>query len=37
MQKFEVTLKQLRENGACVSGYNKVVSALKGTSGYEKL
>jgi len=28
--KFEVTLKQLRENKACVSGYNKVVSALKG-------
>ena len=28
--KFEVTLKQLRENEACVSGYNKIVSALKG-------
>ena len=28
--KFEVTLKQLRANKACVSGYNKVVSALKG-------
>ena len=30
MTKFEVTLKQLRENKACVSGYNKVVSTLKG-------
>lgn len=30
MNKFEVTLKQLREHEACVSGYNKVVSALKG-------
>ena len=28
MTKFEVTLKQLRQNKACVSGYNKVVSAL---------
>ncbi len=28
--KFELTLKQLRDNKACVNGYNKVVSALKG-------
>ena len=28
--KFQVTLKQLRENKACISGYNKVVSSLKG-------
>lgn len=28
MAKFELTLKKLRENKACVSGYNKVVSAL---------
>lgn len=28
--KFEVTLKQLREHDACIPGYNKVVSALKG-------
>ena len=27
---FEVTLKDLRSAGACVEGYNKVVSALKG-------
>jgi len=27
--KFEVTLKQLREHKACVSGYNKVVCSLK--------
>ena len=27
---FEVTLKDLRSSGACVEGYNKVVSALKG-------
>jgi hypothetical protein len=30
MSEFSVTLKQLRENGACAAGYNKVVSALKG-------
>lgn len=33
--KFEVTLKQLRENKACISGYNKVVCALKGVE-YKK-
>ena len=27
---FKVTLKDLRSAGACVEGYNKVVSALKG-------
>jgi len=36
MTKFEVTLKQLRENKACVSGYNKVVSALKGIEYVER-
>ena len=28
--KFEVTLKDLRQAGACYSGYNKVVRALQG-------
>ena len=36
MTKFEVTLKQLRENKACVSGYNKVVCALKGIEYTER-
>jgi hypothetical protein len=30
MSKFEVTLKQLRQHGACIEGYNKLVCALKG-------
>lgn len=30
MTKFQVTLKQLRENQTCVDGYNKLVSSLKG-------
>jgi hypothetical protein len=30
MNKKQVTLKQLRKHKACVSGYNKVVCALKG-------
>ena len=36
MSKFEVTLKQLRENKACVLGYNKVVCALKGIKYIER-
>ena len=28
--KFEVTLKQLRKAGACVSGYNKLARSLQG-------
>lgn len=28
---YSVTLKQLRDGGACYEGYNKVVCALKGT------
>ncbi len=36
MTKFEVTLKQLREHKACVSGYNKVVCALKGVEYTER-
>ena len=35
--KFEVTLKQLRENKACISGYNKVVSGLKGVEFNSKI
>lgn len=31
MAKFEVTLKELRDNSACVEGYNKVVCMLKRT------
>ena len=34
--KFEVTLKQLREHKACVSGYNKVVCSLKNIPYVEK-
>ena len=30
MTKFQVTLKALREAGACVEGYNKLVCALTG-------
>ena len=30
MEKFTVTLADLRKAGACVSGYNKVVRALQG-------
>ena len=33
---FEVTLKQLRDAGACFSGYNKVVRALQGKPFTEK-
>ena len=28
--KFEITLAALRKEGACVSGYNKVVRMLQG-------
>lgn len=28
--KFEVTLADLRREGACISGYNKVVRAVQG-------
>ena len=34
--KFEVTLKQLRQHGACVDGYNKVVCMLNGVKYKER-
>jgi hypothetical protein len=38
VNKFSVTLQQLRKEGACYSGYNKVVRALQGKpfSEYDK-
>ena len=34
--KYSVTLKQLREKGACISGYNKVVRMLQGKDFSDK-